>query len=116
MNNSMSGIREWVIQRITAVYMAFYIVLMFAYLASHPHLSYPVWKHLFSVFWVQVPSLIFLVCLMWHAWIGIWTVITDYVHQVVIRIALQLLVLLALFVYFFWGVEVIWGIHMVWVF
>jgi len=116
MSRSNAGLRDWAIQRLSAVYMAFYVVLMFAYLACHPHLTYDVWKHLFTVFWAQIGTLIFLVCLLWHAWIGIWTIFTDYVKSPSLRLFLQSIVLLALLVYFFWGVQIVWGIPLVWSF
>lgn len=116
MSGSMKGLREWTLQRISAVFMAVYIVLMFAYLASHPHLTYAVWHHLFTVFWVQVPTIIFLVCLMVHAWIGLWTIFTDYIKCACIRAILEWLVILALAVYFVWGVQIVWGIHFTWTF
>lgn len=114
--SSTKGLREWIAQRLTAVYMALYIVLMFAYLASHPHLSYAVWRHLFHVFWVQSATIIFLVCLMWHAWIGLWTIFTDYVKVLWLRKVLEVIVLLALVFYLIWGIQVVWHIPMVWSF
>jgi succinate dehydrogenase / fumarate reductase, membrane anchor subunit len=116
MTKSMSGLRDWVIQRLSAIYMAIYAILMFAYLAAHPHLNYQTWQHFFQVFWVQISSLIFLVCLIWHTWIGVWTILTDYVKPACIRGFLEVMVILTLLVYFFWGVQVIWSIPTTWLF
>jgi succinate dehydrogenase / fumarate reductase, membrane anchor subunit len=116
MSQSSRGLKDWAIQRVSAVYGAAYVILFFAYLAFHPHLHYQVWTGFFHVFWVQVPSLIFLVLILWHAWIGMWTVLTDYVKIPVLRIILQVIFLLALLAYFFWGVQIIWNIHLAWAF
>lgn len=116
MGHGYQGLRDWSIQRLTAIYSAIYIVLMFAYLAFHPHLHYAVWKHAFSVYWIQIPSLIFLIAMLWHAWIGVWTIFTDYVHDSTIRIILNALVILAVLVCFFWGVAIIWNIPLIWSF
>jgi succinate dehydrogenase / fumarate reductase, membrane anchor subunit len=113
---SQKGLHEWTIQRLSAVYAAIYIILFFAYLAFHPALNYHTWRHAFDVFWVQIPSLIFLVALLWHVWIGMWTIFTDYVHCSCIRAILNIGVLLALFVYFFWGVVIIWHLPLAWTF
>jgi succinate dehydrogenase / fumarate reductase, membrane anchor subunit len=116
MNRGTRGLKDFAIQRISAVYAAVYVILLFAYLAFHPHLHYRVWEGFFHVFWVQVPTLIFLVLILWHAWIGMWTVLTDYVKIPTLRILLELAFLLVLFVYFFWGVQIIWNIPLTWVF
>jgi succinate dehydrogenase / fumarate reductase membrane anchor subunit len=51
-----------------------------------------------------------------HAWIGLWTVFTDYLTEYmlgpignIIRPLLQIAVVLALVVYAIWVVQVIWG-------
>ena len=116
MSSSVKGLRDFIIQRVSAVYLAVYAVLMFAYLASHPHLDYQTWKHLFSIFWVQMATIICLVAIMLHAWIGIWTIITDYVKCSIARPVLQLLVIFALVIFFIWGVEIVWGLPLTWVF
>jgi len=113
---STKGLREWIVQRVSAVYMAIYIILFFAYLAFHPHFYYQVWEGFFHVIWVQIPTLIFLLLLLWHAWIGVWTVITDYIKIPALRMLVQLLVILALLVYFFWGLQIIWHIPLYWTF
>ncbi len=110
MSNSPTGLREWIIQRVSALYMAAYIIFLFIYLLVHPHLDYQDWSSFFRCPWVQVLSLIFVVGMVWHAWIGIWTVITDYIKIPCIRMIVQLAVIFALFVYLFWSIAIIWAI------
>lgn len=114
MSVSIQGLRDWSLQRITAVYMTLYTIFMIIAIATYEPNTYAMWKSFFSVLWVQVPTLICLVGILWHAWIGIWTVLTDYVHCSYARTLIKLIVLLALLVYFFWGVQIIWGIPVVW--
>ena len=51
-----------------------------------------------------------------HAWIGLWTVFTDYLTEYmlgsignVLRPLLQIAVVLALVVYAIWVIQIIWG-------
>jgi succinate dehydrogenase / fumarate reductase membrane anchor subunit len=44
-----------------------------------------------------------------HAWVGLWTVSTDYLKQTGVRFAFQAVVMLAIFVFLVWGVQVLWG-------
>ena len=41
-----------------------------------------------------------------HAWVGMWTVFTDYVKSGGLRFVLQAAMILALLVYVFWGVMI----------
>ena len=102
-----AGLRDWIFQRLSAIYMAFYTLFLFLYVVSHPHLSFAEWHMLFSYTWIKVSTLIFLLSLLIHAWVGMWTIFTDYIHQAVIRSILNVLVLLTLLASFFWGLLII---------
>lgn len=106
------GLRDWIIQRVTAVYLAVYAIGLFVYVLLHKSMSYHQWTALFSMLWFQIASVLCLIALAWHAWIGIWTVITDYIKPPCIRSTVQLLVILALCVYVLWGVEIIWHVNL----
>jgi len=106
---SHQGLRDWIIQRVSAIIMAFYSIALIFYLICHPHLSYIEWHDLFSETWMKVASLLFLVALLYHAWIGIWTVFTDYVKPYVVRCILNFLVLFMLAACFFWGLLILWS-------
>lgn len=108
---SKTGLKDWIIQRLTAMYLGLYIILMAICLLAHSPLHYINWLSLFSNTAFQVVTLLALVALCWHAWIGIWTVITDYIHAPVVRMIVQTLVFLVLLAYLFWGaILILWGI------
>jgi succinate dehydrogenase / fumarate reductase membrane anchor subunit len=58
---------------------------------------------------VQLSTLFALFSLALHAWVGLWTVLTDYVKPLILRYLLQAIILLALFVYVVWGIFILWG-------
>jgi succinate dehydrogenase / fumarate reductase membrane anchor subunit len=104
-----SGLKDWFIQRVTALYFAIYSLCVLGYLIWHPQLSYEAWHTLFACSWVKIASLLALLALSLHAWIGIWTVTTDYLKHTALRISLQLLVMAGLLSQFIWGVLMLWG-------
>lgn len=104
------GLRDWVIQRVSAIFMAIYSVALIVYILCHPGLSFAEWHYLFSTQWMKVGTILFLLCLMGHAWIGIWTIFTDYVKPFVLRSVLNLLVLLMLVACFIWGILILWSV------
>lgn len=111
-NNAFSftgnGLRDWVVQRVTAIILAAYTVFMVGYFVLHPHLSFSDWKSLFSLRLMGLFTLFALGSLALHSWVGIWTILTDYVKPVGLRFVLELLVILALISYFIWGIELVW--------
>lgn len=64
---------------------------------------------LFSNTIVRIASLIALFALSLHAWIGIWTVTTDYMKCTALRLSVQMLVVLWLLSQFIWGLMILWG-------
>lgn len=104
------GLRDWVIQRISAILMAIYTIGLIVYFLVHPGLSFAEWHYLFSQSWVKVATVLFILCVLFHAWVGMWTVFTDYVKPFVLRCILDFLVLLMLAACFIWGVMILWSV------
>lgn len=104
------GLSDWIIQRLSALFMAIYSIGFLVYLMGHTELSFAEWHHLFSFGWMKVASVLFLLCMLWHAWIGMWTIFTDYVKPFLIRCILTILVLFMLIASFFWGVLILWSV------
>jgi succinate dehydrogenase / fumarate reductase membrane anchor subunit len=107
---SHQGLRDWVIQRLSAIIMAVYSIGLIGYILCHKGLSFAEWHSLFSQQWMKVATILFILSLMLHAWIGIWTIFTDYVKPFVLRSILNFFVLLMLIACFFWGVLILWSV------
>ncbi len=103
------GMRDWLIQRITAVVMAAYCLVLAGYLLFVPQTNYDLWTSLFSSQVVRTFSLLFLMSLFYHAWIGIRDIVMDYVKPAAVRLAIHVLVILALLLYTIWSVQILWG-------
>lgn len=104
------GLRDWAIQRVSAILMAVYSIGLISYLVYHPGISYAEWHTLFAVLWVKIATLLFLLCLMMHAWVGMWTILTDYVKPFVLRAILNVVILLVLASCFIWGIMILWSV------
>ncbi|MDU1679331.1 MAG: succinate dehydrogenase, hydrophobic membrane anchor protein [Klebsiella pneumoniae] len=55
-------------------------------------------------------TLLALVSILIHAWIGMWQVLTDYVKPLALRLVLQLAIVVALVAYVLYGFVVVWGV------
>lgn len=103
------GLRDWLIQRISAVVMAVYSVAMAVYLLLQRYLDYDVWTNLFSSQLVRTFTLLFLLSLFYHAWIGVRDIVMDYIKPAGVRLVIHTLVILALMLYVIWSVQILWG-------
>lgn len=104
-----NGLKDWLIQRVTAGFLAAYAIFLFCFFLCHPHISYAVWHDLFQNQWMKIMTLLASGALFLHAWIGIWTVTTDYLKSTALRLFIQLSVLFLLMTQLIWGVMILWG-------
>lgn len=103
------GLRDWLMQRISAGVMVVYSLALVGYLLLQDHPGYDAWIGLFSSQWVRTFSLLFLLALFYHAWIGIRDIVMDYIKSAGIRLVIHTLVVLALVIYTIWSVQILWG-------
>jgi len=103
------GLRGWLVQRVSAVVMAVYTVLLIAILFMQPVLDYAIWAGLFENQWIRLATLLFLSSLLLHAWVGMRDILMDYIQHTGARLALEILTVLALTLYALWSLEILWG-------
>lgn len=104
------GFNDWAIQRLSAILMAIYFVVFLGYLMTHSGMSYAEWRGLFAPVWMKISTLVILLSLLFHAWVGMWTIFTDYVKPFAIRCVLDVCVILMLSACFIWGVMILWSV------
>lgn len=107
-----SGLRDWVVQRISAVILAAYFIFFLFYFPCHPHLTYPDWQALFAHPVMRIFTFLALLALVAHAWVGMWTIFTDYIKATGLRLILQVLMVLALLGYLAWGIGLLWHFNL----
>ncbi len=104
-----NGLKDWWIQRATAVYFLFYSLFLLGFFAVHGSLYYSQWQALFHGVTFKIATIVALFAVMLHTWIGIWTVTTDYLKCTMIRFSLQLAIMLFLLAQFLYGLMIVWG-------
>ena len=103
------GLRDWLLQRVTAVLMVLYSIFMAGWLLLHPQMGYDGWTALFSSNVMRSFSLLFLLAVFAHAWVGVRDVVMDYVKAASVRLVIYVLVIVALLLYTIWSVQILWG-------
>lgn len=84
------GLRDWAMQRITAVIMLIYIVVFFFFLLGMLGADdYTKWKSFFETTWVKVFTQTTLIAVMLHAWVGMRDLWMDYIKPFGLRLFLH---------------------------
>ena len=107
MSRQASGLKAWIVQRVSALYLAVFL----SYLLVHFTLS-PPGDHGALSAWVSSPPvtialLLFIPVLLAHAWVGIRDVLIDYVHPLGARLLLLSLFALLLLASGLWALTAI---------
>jgi len=115
-NFSRSGLSDWVFQRVSAVILALYTLCILGVLLTNPDMTYDVWVSHFDSIGMKLFTLLTLISILAHAWIGMWTIATDYLTPMAlgkaatpVRVLFQLACILVSFGYLVWGIEILWG-------
>ncbi|ATE59630.1 succinate dehydrogenase, hydrophobic membrane anchor protein [Thauera sinica] len=102
------GLKDWIAQRATAVYMALYTVVFAVCALTLPELSYEAWSGLFSNGVFKFLSFLFFLSVFYHAWIGVRDIWMDYVKPDGLRLVLHLVTLFLLVGYAGWAAQILW--------
>ncbi len=104
------GLRDWLAQRVTAVVMAVYTVLILSLIAGLSPMDYWQWKVLWQNQLVRFATVLCIASLLFHAWIGMRNIFMDYVKAPELRLTLYVITIGALLWYAVWSVQILWGL------
>jgi succinate dehydrogenase / fumarate reductase membrane anchor subunit len=108
------GTAQYIIQRVTAIVLAVYTLVLLIGILSMTGFTYEGWRNLFTFGVLGMPvgqvlaTLAFL-SLAWHAYIGIRDIWMDYVKPVGIRLGLYVLSILWLAGAAIYFITIVWG-------
>lgn len=103
------GLKDWLLQRLTAVVMGLYTLLLLAIALWHGGIDHALWQALFAGAPFKAATFLFMVALLYHAWVGVRDIFMDYVKPVGVRLALQSVAVGLLIVYLGWTIQILWG-------
>ena len=103
------GLRDWLSQRITAVLMALFTLIVVAQLVlSKGPIGYDRWAGMFSAQWMKVLTFTVIVALLYHVWVGMRDIWMDYVKPIATRLTLQVFSIVWLVGCAGWAIQVLW--------
>jgi succinate dehydrogenase / fumarate reductase membrane anchor subunit len=102
------GLRDWLVQRVTAVLMVLFTAALLVQLLMPGPLGYDRWAGIFAAQWMKTLTFVVIVALAWHVWVGMRDIWMDYVKPVGVRLGLQVFTIVWLVGSAGWAVQVLW--------
>lgn len=88
----LQGLRPWIIQRVSAVYIAIFIIYFSSVFLLNSPFDFSAWLSWVAAPYNNVAIGLFLIAILWHAWIGVRDIVLDYVPNVIGRLIVLTLV------------------------
>ncbi len=87
---SRNGVSDWLVQRLSAVIIGVYFVVVLGFWLLNEPLTYYDWHYFMTSSVMKYFSLLTLFAILAHALIGLWTIATDYIKPIVPRLMFQI--------------------------
>jgi succinate dehydrogenase / fumarate reductase membrane anchor subunit len=103
------GLRDWLAQRVTAALMAaFTLVVLAQVVFTSGPIGYDEWAGIFASQWMKFLTFTTILCLLYHAWVGIRDIWMDYIKPLGLRIVLHVASLVWLIGCAGWAIQALW--------
>jgi succinate dehydrogenase / fumarate reductase, membrane anchor subunit len=103
----MTGLRAWLVQRVTAIIILVLLLLFFIRLVRRPFASYEAWEAWISDPRVSIAIALFFGALLLHSWVGLRDIILDYVPSTPLRLLIHSVVVVGYSGVAFWVVRIL---------
>lgn len=112
-----NGLSDFLLQRVSAVILAVYTLCVLGFFLANPDLTHLQLKAYFASTPMLLFSTLTVLATAAHAWIGMWTVGTDYIrehyfgrHSTAFRMTYLSGCVLLLFIYVVWALQMFWSL------
>ncbi len=107
MSHRADGLRTWLLQRISAVYLGVFLVYVLIHFWFNPYPDYEAWRGWVASPVVSIAAAGFILALLIHGWVGLRDVTLDYIHHLGLRLGVLTLVALLLIGCGFWAMRIL---------
>src|SRR5690349_1347939 len=97
------GLKDWLVQRVTAVIMVLYTAIALVKFLMAPELSFEGWSALFAQQWFKLITFVALLAVFYHAFIGVRDIWMDYVKPMAVRLVLHVITIVWLLASLAWA-------------
>jgi succinate dehydrogenase / fumarate reductase membrane anchor subunit len=107
MSRPTHGLRDWMLQRLSAVYLGVFLAYLVVHFYLQPQQSYQEWHDWVTRPVMSVASAVFILAILVHGWVGMRDVVLDYIHNLGLRIIVLSLTGLGLIGCGLWAMQIL---------
>jgi len=108
-SSSHSGLSEWLLQRMSAIYLGLFVVFISARLILWPINDFDDWRNWLGSPMVRIAWLLAFISTLVHAWIGIRSVFLDYLKPFQLRFIVSMIFAAGLIASGIWVIDILYG-------
>lgn len=112
MTRRAQGLRAWIWQRGSAIYLLVYLLVAGVMLWWRPPMSHEAWRALMAQPAMTLATAIFFGALLIHAWVGGRDVLIDYARPFALRLVLLSVLALMLGASGLWALKALLNLHL----
>lgn len=101
---------DWLAQRVTAIVMLVYTLIVLLSFLSGNRFSYEGWAGMFAQQWFKLATFVTFLSLFYHAWVGMREILMDYAQPAGLRLILYVITIFYLIACAGWAAQIIWRI------
>lgn len=105
---SHSGTIEWLLQRLSAIYLGLFTIYLLFKLGNGVFADYASWRSWFERGAVRWAWILFYISLLFHAWIGMRSVFLDYIKWFRLRLLLTFGTALVMVLCALWFIDIVY--------
>lgn len=103
----LQGLRAWMVQRVTAIYLLLYISVATISMLFFPIENWAQWQQLFATPWFNIATQGFILGLILHAWVGVRDAVIDYINHFPSRLLILTVIAVTLILSGLWSVMIL---------
>ncbi len=107
MSGHTVGLKAWLWQRISAVYLALFFVYLLVQFYLYPFTEYSAWHEWIARPLVGTAFAGFILALLVHLWVGLRDIVLDYIHPLGLRLTVMIIIAFILIGSGFWSMQVL---------
>ena len=88
MSHHADGLRTWLLQRVSAIYLGVFLAYVLVHFWFNPHPDYAAWRGWVASPAVSIASAGFILAVLIHGWVGLRDVTLDYIHHLGLRLVI----------------------------
>jgi succinate dehydrogenase / fumarate reductase membrane anchor subunit len=106
-SRQVDGLRTWLLQRFSAVYLAAFLVYVLVHFWFNPAPDYAAWRAWIASPPVSIAGAGFVLALLIHGWVGLRDVVLDYIHPLGPRLVVLTLIAFLLIGCGLWALRIL---------